>query len=221
MGNNSKKRDQTAPARRVNERKSLNPALIGVVLAAVAGVGMIAFWRSGPNAESAPAAAAAAAGSPAQAARPQPPEPSPQIVERAAAMARLGPHKQTSLPPIPFAAYPPPRPPEVVTSAYRFAAEHPEILSYIPCFCGCERAGHQGNADCFVHQRAANGDVIAWDEHGIECAVCIDVANRSRQMFESGASVRDIRAAIDREFGAARPSMMPTPHPPAAAHGNH
>jgi hypothetical protein len=131
-------------------------------------------------------------------------------------MARLGPHKQAQLPPVPFANYPPPRPPEIVTAAYKFAAEHPEILSYVPCFCGCERSGHAGNADCFVRERAANGDVIAWDEHGVECAVCIDVANRSRQMFESGASVRAIRAAIDKEFGAAHPSTMPTPHPPAA-----
>jgi hypothetical protein len=221
MGNNVKKKDQPASGRGARPRKSFNPALVGVVLAAVIGVGALAFWKSSPTVD--PAPAAASTGSPDQAARaPQSPQPSPQIVERAAAMARLGPHKQANLPPIPFAGFPPPRPPAVVTAAYKFAAEHPEILSYVPCFCGCERAGHQGNADCFVHQRAANGDVISWDEHGLECAVCIDVANRSRQMFESGASVRDIRAAIDREFGAARPSSMPTPQPPpAGAHGNH
>jgi hypothetical protein len=33
-------------------------------------------------------------------------------------------------------------------------------------------------------------------------------------MYEAGASVVDIRAAIDKEFGARAPSMMPTPHPP-------
>jgi hypothetical protein len=102
-----------------------------------------------------------------------------------------------------------------VTAAYQFAAEHPEILSYVPCFCGCERSGHQGNHDCFIKERAPNGDVISWDPHGVDCAVCIDVANRSRQMHAAGASARDIRAAIDKEFGALYPTgrNMVTPHP--------
>ena len=68
--------------------------------------------------------------------------------------------------------YPLGRSPEVITAAYRFAAEHPEILTYVPCFCGCERGGHRGNEDCFVKARAANGDVTEWEEHGMECNVC-------------------------------------------------
>jgi len=142
------------------------------------------------------------------------PASSEQWVASAARKAAFGPHKQASYPPIPFAGYEPPRPKEVVTSAYQFAAEHPEILSYVPCFCGCERQGHEGNTDCFVKSRAENGDVIEWDEHGVECAVCIDVANRSRQMHAAGASVRDIRAAVDKEFGPLYPGRMPTPPPP-------
>jgi hypothetical protein len=119
---------------------------------------------------------------------------------------------------LPYSGNAPPRSPEVVTAAYQFAAEHPEILSYVPCFCGCEHGGHRGNADCFVKARDAKGDVVAWDEHGMECAVCIDVANRSRQMYASGASVRDIRAAIDKEFVPKFPSQTPTPRPPALKH---
>jgi hypothetical protein len=68
-----------------------------------------------------------------------------------------------------------------------------------------------------VKKRAPNGDVIAWDEHGVECAVCIDVANRSRQLYTSGASVRDIRAAIEKEFGPQSSRQTPTPAPPAAS----
>jgi hypothetical protein len=100
----------------------------------------------------------------------------------------------------------------VVTAAYQFAAEHPEILSYIPCFCGCERSGHAGNHDCFVRSRSKDGDVIEWDEHGVECTICIDVATRSRQMFTSGASARDIRAAVEKEF-ATTGAITPTAHP--------
>ena len=178
-----------------------------------------------PRAE--PAATAVASATPATADRsesPVPtadqgaalPQPDAATLAKTEATARMGPHKQATLPPVPFQGYAPPRPPEVVTAAYQFAAEHPEILSYVPCFCGCEQAGHSGNHDCFVKSRAANGDVTEWDPHGVECTVCIDVANRSRQMFASGASVRDIRAAIEKEFGPLSPRRTPTPAPPAA-----
>lgn len=190
-----------------------SPLILGAVLVAVVGVGVLAFLRPGSEAP-APASAttaASTAGTPAAEASGD-----PRAAARAAALASLGPHKQASLPPIPFqVGYAPPRSTEVVTAAYHFAAEHPEILSYVPCFCGCERSGHQGNHDCFVRSRAQNGDVIQWDEHGIDCAVCIDVATRSRQMHAAGASAKDIRAAIDKEFGSLYPTgaHMPTPHP--------
>ena len=48
-----------------------------------------------------------------------------------------------------------------------FAAEHPEVLSYVPCYCGCERSGHRGNEDCFVTARDTNGDVTQWEPHGM------------------------------------------------------
>jgi len=62
---------------------------------------------------------------------------------------------------------PPARPMEIVRAAYTFAAEHPEVLSYVPCYCGCERSGHRGNEDCFVTARDANGDVTQWEPHGM------------------------------------------------------
>jgi hypothetical protein len=38
-----------------------------------------------------------------------------------------------------------------VIEAYQFAVEHPEVLNYMPCYCGCnEEAGHKSNEDCFV-----------------------------------------------------------------------
>jgi len=83
------------------------------------------------------------------------------------AAAKLGPHPQENLPPLPFSPEPPARPAEVVRAAYKFAAEHPEVLSYVPCYCGCERSGHRGNEDCFVTARDANGDVTAWEPHGM------------------------------------------------------
>jgi hypothetical protein len=101
-----------------------------------------------------------------------------------------------------------------VQAAYVFAAEHPEVLSYVPCFCGCERGGHRGNHDCFVAARDSNGDVTAWEPHGLECTVCIDVATEARQMYSSGASVRDIRAAVEKKWVGFNGGHTPTPNPP-------
>lgn len=217
MGRKSSAKSQNQPVNKDaggsanGSGKGPSPLIIGAIVVALVGVGVLAFWR--PSDDSSAATTAASNGAEDQSASSGA---DPRAEARAASLAKLGPHKQASLPPVPFqVGYQPPRSTDVVTAAYQFAAEHPEILSYVPCFCGCERAGHQGNHDCFVRSRAENGDVIAWDEHGVDCAVCLDVATRSRQMYAAGASVEDIRAAIDREFGSRIPGggTMHTPHP--------
>jgi hypothetical protein len=188
------------------EPKKSATALVTVAVVALAGIiGVFAYVRSGSAQPDAAAAAPAAD----MAAMQMPAEP---------ASAKFGPHKQDTLPPLPFQAYAPPRSPEVVRAAYLFAAEHPEVLSYVPCFCGCERSGHKGNDDCFVAKRNAAGDVTEWEPHGLECTVCLDVANDARQMYSSGASVRDIRAAIEKKWAAQSAQShthTPTPQPPA------
>ena len=143
---------------------------------------------------------------------PAPSEASPPPLAEVPEVQRK-PHPQKNLPPLPVQSYAPPRPPDVVRAAYMFAAEHPEVLSYVPCFCGCERSGHRGNHDCFVKGRDANGGVTEWDPHGLDCTVCIDVATEARKMFTSGASVRDIRAAVDKKWAGFHGGHTPTPHP--------
>ena len=70
------------------------------------------------------------------------------------------------LPSLPVSEFAPARPPDVVRAVYTFAARHPEVLHYVPCFCGCERSGHKGNDDCFVRSRDANGRPT-WEDHGM------------------------------------------------------
>ena len=70
------------------------------------------------------------------------------------------------LPPLPQVSYPLPRSPEIVRSVFSFAARHPEVLHYVPCFCGCQRSGHKGNDDCFIKSRDAKG-VPEWESHGM------------------------------------------------------
>lgn len=50
--------------------------------------------------------------------------------------------------------------PEIV-EAYVFAAKHPEVLEYMPCYCGCEhpRTAHKSNYDCFVDIIDRTGDL--------------------------------------------------------------
>jgi len=222
MGRKSsaKNRPQTSAPEQGSGKTGMSSVVLGTVIVALFAVGAFLFLRDGDE-PAKPADTAATTQKPGEPAVAKATEPTPEIIAATAASAAFGPHKQATFPPIPYSGYPPPRPVEVVDAAYRFAGEHPEILSYVPCFCGCQHSGHKGNTDCFVRSRAANGDVVEWDEHGIECAVCIDVATRSRQMHASGASARDIRAAIEKEFGPRFPTMTPTPKPPSASAHNH
>jgi hypothetical protein len=71
------------------------------------------------------------------------------------------------IPPLPVVPYPAARPMEIVRAVYVFAARHPEVLSHIPCFCGCESRGHKHNDDCFVTERDAKGRPTKWEPHGI------------------------------------------------------
>jgi hypothetical protein len=103
---------------------------------------------------------------------------------------------------------------DVVRATYEFAARHPEVLEYVPCFCGCERGGHKGNHDCFVAGRDSSGRVTQWDAHALHCQICLDVARDAMQMHRTGASVAAIRAAIDQKYAGPGVPQTPTPAPP-------
>ncbi len=49
--------------------------------------------------------------------------------------------------------------------AYSYAVAHPEVLSKLPCFCGCVNVGHANNEDCFVDSRLDDGSIM-YDRHG-------------------------------------------------------
>jgi hypothetical protein len=118
-----------------------------------------------------------------------------------------------ALPPLPLVSFEVPRPMPVIQQVYEFAARHPEVLQYVPCYCGCERVGHSANHSCFVKSRAANGRVTEWDTHGLGCTICIDVARDALAMYNRGLKPVAIRAAIDQKYGPHFPSSTPTPLP--------
>jgi len=163
---------------------------------------------TGAGAAGAPAATQSAAAT----AEPDYPQPAVVIPPRPKAGAPHGPG--FDMPLIDVEGYMPARPMEVLKDAHMFTADHPEVASYVPCYCGCGSSGHKNNADCFVRGRDPEGRVTEWEPHGVSCAVCIDIAVDSMKMRNSGASVMAIRKKVQSEY---RPrfatSETPTPAP--------
>ncbi len=141
----------STPATPAPTPRSLSPWLVMVIVLAAAAL-ITVYVRGGRASDPAATSAEAAA---------------PQTPVEPPAAAKLGPHPQQNLPRLPFDPEPPARPMDVVRSTYQFAAEHPEVLSYVPCYCGCERSGHRGNEDCFVARRDEHNDVVEWEPHGM------------------------------------------------------
>lgn len=73
--------------------------------------------------------------------------------------------------------------------AYEAARAVPEVLAQLPCFCGCMSGfSHKHNLDCFH------------DQHGVECAMCQDIAIDARRMYESGYEIARIRQTIKEKY---------------------
>ena len=140
-------------------------ALIALVVVVVAGAGALLLLRGDRSvtapeqareaAASAPSTATAgtgtSAGSPASA--------TPQFTSEDL--------EGLPMPPLPYVPQTA-GPADLMRQAYVFAARNPDVLDYVPCYCGCGQTdGHVGNTDCFVESRAPNGAVTEWDIHGM------------------------------------------------------
>ena len=95
-----------------------------------------------------------------------------------------------------------------VKDAYLYAATRPDILQYIPCYCGCGSSSHDGghsdNERCYVVERGADGWMIL-EPHGSQCGVCVGITLDTKAMIGRGMPLRDVRAQIDRKWSAAGP----------------
>jgi hypothetical protein len=97
--------------------------------------------------------------------------------------------------------------------AYAFAVTHADVLSWMPCYCGCAAMGHGSNLDCFVQRHDASG--VAFEEHASYCDVCVDIALKAKTMLGQGHSLLEIRQAIDATFGGTGAPGTETALPPA------
>jgi hypothetical protein len=211
------------PAPKAQSSSTGGNVLFALAVVAVIGGGVFLFMWPGSS-QPAPVAAATTAASPDSATPPADAAPTSDsaavaLVQDAAALPTEPPKRQPPadavLPPINPENYAAVRPMDQVRAAYEWAAQHPDVAQYVPCFCGCERMSHRGNDDCFVRSRDADARVTAWEPHGMACEVCLDVANDSRRMYASGASVTQIRSAIEQKYKPLAQTMTPTPMPMA------
>jgi hypothetical protein len=124
---------------------------------------------SQPPAAQPPAATPTQSQPPAQAATQAPVQTAAPAPSSPAAKVWLQPPDITDadIPPLPAVPFAYARPVEIVRAVYVFAAKHPEVLSHVPCFCGCESRGHRHNDDCFVTARDARGRPTVWEPHGV------------------------------------------------------
>lgn len=144
----------------------------------------------------------------------QAPRPSTAAAQKPGTSKPAAPAAQP-LPPLDMSGYALARPAAITRAVYEFAARHPEVSRYVPCYCGCENDGHRNNENCFIGARDTSGNVTRWDTHGFSCAICVDVARESMQLYNSGADVQSIRAAIERKWSPQYRTKTPTPMPPA------
>jgi hypothetical protein len=74
-------------------------------------------------------------------------------------------------------------------ASYQAAKDIPEILAELPCFCGCmKHYGHKNNLFCFS------------DSHGAGCNVCENIALDAKEMHSRGASIEEIKKAINDRY---------------------
>ena len=105
--------------------------------------------------------------------------------------------------------------PEQMRTVYKAAALNEEVLSSVPCYCGCgDSAGHKSSLNCFVAEIKDNGAVL-WDDHGTRCNVCIEIAAESIAQFKDGKSLKEIRTYIDDKYKEGYAKPTPTPMPKA------
>ena len=70
------------------------------------------------------------------------------------------------------------------THAYELAAKIPTVLHQQPCYCYCDRMGHNSLHSCFENT------------HGAQCATCLKELYYSYRQKQKGKTAAQIRAGI-------------------------
>jgi len=100
-----------------------------------------------------------------------------------------------------------------IEAAYAYALARPDVIKWLPCYCGCVAMDHRSNLDCFF-KPTQPGTPLEFEEHASYCDVCVETALMAKQMLADGHGLRAIRERVDATFGGAAPGTV-TPLPPA------
>lgn len=81
---------------------------------------------------------------------------------------------------------------------YRFAVANTQLISQIPCYCGCANLSggksHKSLKNCYLK------DDGAFDDHASTCDVCNKIALDVKAWQNQGFSVKDIRSRVDAKY---------------------
>ena len=98
--------------------------------------------------------------------------------------------------------------PVTVQQAYQFASANPDVMTQIPCYCGCGSMGHISNYSCYVSSVGADGS-ITYDNHALGCSICVDITQDAMRMLKDGKTVPEIKAYVDQTYAKFGLSNMP------------
>lgn len=88
--------------------------------------------------------------------------------------------------------------------AYAYAIARPDVIDWMPCYCGCVAMDHRNNTDCYLKPRD-EGAPMTFDEHASYCRICVDITLMAKAMTAEGVSLLQVRIAVDSEYGSIAP----------------
>jgi hypothetical protein len=92
---------------------------------------------------------------------------------------------------------------------YNAAILHREALSYLPCFCGCQDAGHRSNWNCYFGESEL-GTIVA-TPHAENCQMCLNITETYLTERAQGSSLSDIRTIVERAYPGLEGTDTPRP----------
>lgn len=98
-----------------------------------------------------------------------------------------------------------------IVDLYRYAVDNPQVLTYIPCTCGCGSMGHLSNYNCYVQGIGPDG-AVKFDSHATGCETCLLITRDVIEMRARGTPLAEIRDTIDATYGTA--GATDTGYPP-------
>jgi len=96
-------------------------------------------------------------------------------------------------------------------AAYAFSLARPDVLRFLPCYCGCVAMEHRSNLDCFI--KPGGGSPVAFEEHASFCDICVETALLAKKRMAEGRSLAEIRAEVDATWGGGAAPGTDTPLP--------